>query len=166
MVADALYIPACRSRRRIQHMNMRLPTRPVGRTKLSVPELGFGASLLGNLYDAMSDADARDTALTALQRGITYFDTAPYYGFGAVTIIGDLVDRSDLHGGRTNWGDVPLQVRNQIIPGAALFRTAGTGIAWPGSGANGHPASLDPERDDPDRHPRRQRQSRQDRRPG
>ena len=36
-----------------------------------------------------------------------------------------------------------MQVRNQIIPGAALFRTAGTGIAWPGSGANGHPARTD-----------------------
>src|SRR6202007_2415706 len=39
--------------------------------------------------------------------------------------------------------DVPLQVRNQIIPNAALFRTAGTGIAWPGSGAQGHPARAD-----------------------
>ena len=66
-----------------------------------------------------------------------------YYGFSAVTSIGDLVDRSDLHGGRTGWGDVPLQLRNKLIPGAALFRTAGTGIAWPGSGANGHPARTD-----------------------
>ena len=82
MVADALYFPACRSPRRIQLLNIRLPTRPVGRTKLSVPELGFGAASLGNLYGVMSDADARDTALAALQRGITYFDTAPYYGFG------------------------------------------------------------------------------------
>jgi D-threo-aldose 1-dehydrogenase len=82
MVADALYLPACRSRRRIQVMSTRLPTRPVGRTKLSVPELGFGAAPLGNLYGAMSDDDARDTALAALRRGITYFDTAPYYGFG------------------------------------------------------------------------------------
>jgi D-threo-aldose 1-dehydrogenase len=63
-------------------MSISLPTRPVGRTKLSVPELGFGAAPLGNLYGAMSDDDARDTALAALQGGITYFDTAPYYGFG------------------------------------------------------------------------------------
>ena len=42
--------------------------------------------------------------------------------------------RSDLRGGRTNWGDVPLRVREEIIPGAALFRTAGPGIAWPGAG--------------------------------
>jgi D-threo-aldose 1-dehydrogenase len=63
-------------------MSIALPTRPVGRTKLSVSELGFGAAPLGNLYGFMSDGDARDTALAALQRGITHFDTAPYYGFG------------------------------------------------------------------------------------
>ena len=63
-----------------------------------------------------------------------------YNGVGAVIGVGDLVDRSDLHGGRTNWGDVPLRVRDEIIPGAALFRTAGPGIAWPGSGAQGHPS--------------------------
>src|SRR5262245_40383615 len=66
-----------------------------------------------------------------------------YYGFSAVIGIGDLVDRSDLRGGRTNWGDVPLKLRDEIVPGAALFRTAGPGIAWPGSGANGHPSRTD-----------------------
>jgi imidazolonepropionase-like amidohydrolase len=78
----------------------------------------------------------RDNLVDHLQR-------LAYYGFSAIIGIGDLVDRSDLHGGRTNWGDVPLRVRDEIIPNAALFRTAGTGIAWPGSGANGHPARTD-----------------------
>jgi imidazolonepropionase-like amidohydrolase len=78
----------------------------------------------------------RDNLVDHLQR-------LAYYGVSATIGIGDLVDRSDLHGGRTNWGDVPLRVRDQIIPGAALFRTAGTGIAWPGSGANGHPSRMD-----------------------
>jgi imidazolonepropionase-like amidohydrolase len=74
---------------------------------------------------------------------IDHLQRLAYYGFSAIIGIGDLTDRSDLHGGRTNWGTVPLQVRDQIIPGAALFRTAGTGIAWPGSGANGHPSRMD-----------------------
>ncbi len=74
---------------------------------------------------------------------IDHLQRLAYYGISATVGIGDLVDRSDLHGGRTNWGDVPLRVRNEIIPGAALFRTAGTGIAWPGSGANGHPSRTD-----------------------
>lgn len=30
----------------------------------------------------MSDSDARDTAIAAIEAGIAYFDTAPYYGFG------------------------------------------------------------------------------------
>ena len=74
---------------------------------------------------------------------IDHLQRLAYYGISATIGIGDLVDRSDLHGGRTNWGDVPLRVRNEIIPGAALFRTAGAGIAWPGSGANGHPSRTD-----------------------
>jgi imidazolonepropionase-like amidohydrolase len=74
---------------------------------------------------------------------VDHLQRLAYYGFSAIIGIGDLVDRSDLHGGRTNWGDVPLRVRDEMIPGAALFRTAGTGIAWPGSGANGHASRMD-----------------------
>src|SRR5438309_5123072 len=74
---------------------------------------------------------------------IDHLERLAYNGVGATVSIGDLVDRSDLHGGRTNWGDVPLRVRKEIIPDAALFRTTGTGIAWPGSGANGHPSRID-----------------------
>jgi imidazolonepropionase-like amidohydrolase len=74
---------------------------------------------------------------------IDHLERLAYHGVGATVSIGDLEDRSDLHGGRTNWGDVPLRVREEIVPNAALFRTAGTGIAWPGSGAQGHPSRVD-----------------------
>ncbi len=74
---------------------------------------------------------------------IDHLQRLAYNGVGAVVGVGDLEDRSNLHGGRTNWGDVPLRVRKEIIPNAALFRTAGTGIAWPGSGAQGHPSRVD-----------------------
>src|ERR1700730_7652942 len=74
---------------------------------------------------------------------IDHLERLAYHGVGATVGVGDLEDRSDLHGGRTNWGDVPLQVRKEVIPNAALFRTAGTGIAWPGSGAQGHPSRVD-----------------------
>ncbi len=74
---------------------------------------------------------------------IDHLERLAYHGVSGVIGIADLVDRSDLHGGRTNWGDVPLRVRNEIVPGAALFRTAGPGIAWPGSGAQGHPSRSD-----------------------
>ena len=66
-----------------------------------------------------------------------------YFGVGAVVGVGDLVDRSDMHGGRTGWGDAVLKVRDEVVPGAALFKTAGPGMAWPGSGAQGHPSRVD-----------------------
>jgi imidazolonepropionase-like amidohydrolase len=74
---------------------------------------------------------------------IDHLERLAYNGVGATVGVGDLEDRSDMHGGRTNWGDVPLQVRKEVIPNAALFRTAGTGIAWPGSGAQGDPSRVD-----------------------
>jgi len=74
---------------------------------------------------------------------IDHLQLLAYNGVGAVIGVGDLVNRSDLHGGRTNWSDVPLRVRDEVVPGAALFKTAGPGIAWPGSGAQGHPSRMD-----------------------
>jgi len=74
---------------------------------------------------------------------IAHLERLAYHGVGAVVGVGDLVSRSDMHGGRTDWGDVPLRVRNEVIPNAALFRTSGPGIAWPGSGAQGHPSRVD-----------------------
>jgi imidazolonepropionase-like amidohydrolase len=74
---------------------------------------------------------------------IDHLQLLAYNGVGAVVGVGDLVSRSDLHGGRTNWGDVPLRVRDEVVPGAALFKTAGPGLAWPGSGAQGHPSRVD-----------------------
>jgi imidazolonepropionase-like amidohydrolase len=74
---------------------------------------------------------------------IDHLQRLAYFGIGGTVSMGDLIDRSDLKGGRTGWGDVPLRVANEVIPGAALFRTAGPGIAWPGSGAQGHPSRSD-----------------------
>jgi len=74
---------------------------------------------------------------------IDHLERLAYHGISAAIGIADLVDRSDLRGGRTGWGDVPLRMRNEVVPGAALFRTAGPGIAWPGSGAQGHPSRSD-----------------------
>ena len=63
-------------------MTVLLPTRRIGNTTLAVTELGFGAASLGNLYRIVSDSDAKDTATAAIEAGIAYFDTAPYYGLG------------------------------------------------------------------------------------
>jgi imidazolonepropionase-like amidohydrolase len=39
---------------------------------------------------------------------VDHLERLAYYGVSATIGVGDLVDRSDLHGGRTNWGNVPL----------------------------------------------------------
>jgi imidazolonepropionase-like amidohydrolase len=53
-----------------------------------------------------------------------------YHGFAAVCSFG------------TDMGDVPFQMRDEIIPNAALYRTVGRGLAYPGSGPG------DPSRND------------------
>ena len=48
----------------------------------ALPPLGVGTAAIGNLYAPVSDAEAEHTIRAALEAGITYFDTAPHYGFG------------------------------------------------------------------------------------
>src|SRR5215470_10559313 len=74
---------------------------------------------------------------------IDHMQRLAFHGVGAAVGVGDLVDRSDMHGGRTGWGDVPLRLREEVVPGAALFRTSGAGMAWPGAGAQGDPSRVD-----------------------
>ncbi len=74
---------------------------------------------------------------------IDHLERLAYHGIGAVVDVASLVDRSDLHGGRTKWGDVPLRVRDEVIPNAALFLTAGPGMAVPNGGPTGHPSRAD-----------------------
>ncbi|GAA5210978.1 aldo/keto reductase [Streptomyces thinghirensis] len=51
-------------------------------TSVTLGELGFGASPLGNLY-RVTQADEAAAALDAAwEAGIRYFDTAPHYGLG------------------------------------------------------------------------------------
>ena len=63
-------------------MQTELSARHIGTTDLEVTTLGFGCASLGNLYRPVSDEDAGVTARRALDAGLRYFDTAPYYGFG------------------------------------------------------------------------------------
>lgn len=44
--------------------------------------LGFGGSALGNLYAPIADETAFAATAKAIESGLHYFDTAPYYGFG------------------------------------------------------------------------------------
>lgn len=61
---------------------MQFEKRRLGQTKLEVSTLGFGTASLAGSITPVSDADARGAISTALEAGINYVDTAPFYGFG------------------------------------------------------------------------------------
>src|SRR5713101_3614076 len=82
--------------------------------------LGF----LKQLDGSMSKANfTRENLLDHLSR-------YAYHGFAATISMG------------TDMGELPYQLRKEVHQGAALFRTVGRGLAWPGSGPN------DPARND------------------
>ena len=59
-----------------------MKTNRIGKTDETVTEVSFGCASIGNLYHAVSDAQAQDVIAAAWQEGIRYFDTAPHYGRG------------------------------------------------------------------------------------
>jgi D-threo-aldose 1-dehydrogenase len=59
-----------------------IKTRRVGQTALEVTELSLGGATLAGIFNAVPDQQARDTVAAGLAAGITYFDTAPQYGYG------------------------------------------------------------------------------------
>ena len=62
----------------------------LGRTGLAVSELGLGGASLAGIFRPVAKSDARDTIARALDAGLTYLDTAPFYGHGlSERLIGD-----------------------------------------------------------------------------
>jgi D-threo-aldose 1-dehydrogenase len=55
---------------------------PLGRTALRVSALGLGGGPFGNLMAEADDAALRATVAAARAAGVTYVDTAPFYGHG------------------------------------------------------------------------------------
>ncbi|KOV97003.1 aldo/keto reductase [Streptomyces sp. NRRL B-1140] len=56
--------------------------RTIRNTSVELTELGFGASVIGNLYRTTSPEEASAAVEAAWDAGIRYFDTAPHYGLG------------------------------------------------------------------------------------
>ena len=68
----------------------------IGKTGLQISPIGFGAAPLGNLYAPLDDQTARETGEAAIDAGLRYVDTAPYYGFGlSERRVGDIVRGRD-----------------------------------------------------------------------
>lgn len=55
---------------------------PHSGSRLRLPRLGFGASVIGGLFGRVDGKTARQTIDAALAGGLGYFDTAPHYGRG------------------------------------------------------------------------------------
>ncbi|RUM27556.1 aldo/keto reductase [Rhizobium vallis] len=69
-----------------------MKTRRIGKTKLDVTEISFGAAALGGLYRECPREQAIDTLQAAWDSGIRYFDVAPWYGLGlAERRVGDFL---------------------------------------------------------------------------
>ncbi|HSJ72149.1 MAG TPA: aldo/keto reductase [Acidimicrobiia bacterium] len=56
--------------------------RTLGKTGFRVSEVGFGAWAIGGTWGEVSESDAMASLFEALDRGITFFDTADVYGDG------------------------------------------------------------------------------------
>jgi D-threo-aldose 1-dehydrogenase len=76
---------------------MEFEKRRIGRTKLKVTAMGLGtASLAGNV-SPVSEDEGRALVAKAYEKGLRYFDTAPFYGYGkSEHVLGDgLRERKD-----------------------------------------------------------------------
>ncbi|MEO0753107.1 MAG: aldo/keto reductase [Pseudomonadota bacterium] len=92
---------------------------------IDLPKLGMGSAPLGGLLDKVTSEDAAETLAAALEGGITYFDTAPFYGFG-------LSER--------RVGDA-LRGRDDVVLSSKVGRLLKPG-PWSDPGAHGWPTAL------------------------
>ena len=104
--------------------------RPLGRSGISLPQLGFGGAPLGELFTKVSEADAEATLAAAWDAGVRYYDTSPWYGLG----------QSEHRLGRFLY----RQPRNEVLLSTKVGRlltapvsprdseSRGTAVAWSG----------------------------------
>jgi D-threo-aldose 1-dehydrogenase len=63
-------------------MMTQIKRRRIGKTGVSVTELGLGGAPFGNMFRAIDPEEVVATVHAAAEAGIRYIDTAPLYGFG------------------------------------------------------------------------------------
>jgi D-threo-aldose 1-dehydrogenase len=59
-----------------------LPRRPFGSKARHTTVLGLGGAALGDLFERLPEEQADGAVRAAFDAGVTYFDTAPFYGHG------------------------------------------------------------------------------------
>ena len=70
--------------------------RRVGKTDLYIDTLGLGCAPLGGNFVDLGYAEAAELVTAAKTAGISFFDTAPWYGFGrSERVVGDMLRGGD-----------------------------------------------------------------------
>jgi D-threo-aldose 1-dehydrogenase len=59
-----------------------IATRRLGRSAVSVTEIGFGGAPIGGVRATVPEPEVQALLEAAWQGGMRYFDTSPYYGYG------------------------------------------------------------------------------------
>ncbi len=66
---------------------MPIPTRPLGQTGLELPIVSFGASSLGQEFRRINLDEALQSVHAALDCGLNFLDTSPFYGRGMSEVL-------------------------------------------------------------------------------
>jgi len=70
--------------------------RTLGKTGMSVSSIGFGGSSLGGAFGPIDEGEGIQAVHAALDAGINFFDTAPYYGATrAETVLGKAIAQTE-----------------------------------------------------------------------
>lgn len=64
-----------------------IPTRPLGKTGIELPILSFGASSIGAEFRSVTLEEAMLSVRTALELGMNFIDTSPFYGRGMSEVL-------------------------------------------------------------------------------
>src|SRR5712675_1590251 len=64
-----------------------MQTRRLGQTDLQLPILSFGASSLGQEFRSVKLDEALDAVRVALESGLNFIDTSPFYGRGMSEVL-------------------------------------------------------------------------------
>src|SRR3954467_4437942 len=64
-----------------------IPTRRLGQTDLQLPILSFGASSLGQEFRSVKLEEAVQSVAVALECGLNFIDTSPFYGRGMSEVL-------------------------------------------------------------------------------
>jgi len=102
----------------------KINTRTLGSTDLQVSELGLGTAAMAGNHRPVPEEDHRGAIEEALDGGITFLDTAPFYGFcRSEHFAGDALRNRD------GW-TLSTKAGRLFSPGAAPEAEA---VEWPGS---------------------------------